>query len=169
MASEDKFIAEAGATETKMILGLLVDFRQLMVNLPLNKFVAWTNELQQIIDLKKAEAKQLEENIGRMIHVAQVLPEIYHFLNQLRCLFERAKKHGKPIPVKDDCLADCRLLQLYIHRAHKGISMNSLVHQMPSIVYQSTHAPLQNRKPLVFLGVLSFLFQILNTREHHGF
>jgi hypothetical protein len=28
---------------------------------------------------------------------------------------------------------------------------------------------LQNQKPLVFPGVQSFLFQILNTREHHGF
>ena len=28
---------------------------------------------------------------------------------------------------------------------------------------------LQNPKPLVFPGVLSFLCQILNTREHHGF
>eukprot|EP00956_Cyclotella_meneghiniana_P041006 scaffold211445_cov38-Cyclotella_meneghiniana.AAC.1 len=81
-----------------------------MVSLPFNKFVAWTKELQAIIDSRKAEAKQLEQNIGRLIHVAQILPEVYHFLNHLRCLFERAKKRGKPIAVKDDCLADCRLL-----------------------------------------------------------
>lgn len=141
MASEDKFIAEAGATETKMVLGWLVDYRRLIVSLPHNKFIAWTNELQQIIDSNKAEAKQLEENIGRMIHVAQILPEMYHFLNRLRCLFERAKKRRRPIPVNDDCLADCRLLQLYIRRAHEGISMNSLVHQMPSVVYRSDSCP----------------------------
>ena len=141
MASEDKFKAEAGATELKMVLGWLCDYRRLIVSLPHNKFVAWTNELQAIIDSKKAEAKQLEQNIGRLIHVAQILPEIYHFLNRLRCLFERAKKRGKPIAVKDDCLADCRLLQLYIQRAHEGISMNSLVPQKPSIVYRSDSCP----------------------------
>eukprot|EP00956_Cyclotella_meneghiniana_P041802 scaffold240189_cov13-Cyclotella_meneghiniana.AAC.1 len=75
MASEDKFKAEAGATEIKMVLGWLCDYRRLMVSLPFNKFVAWTNELQAIIDSKKAEAKQLEQNIGRLIHVAQILPE----------------------------------------------------------------------------------------------
>lgn len=141
MASEDKFKAEAGATEIKMVLGWLVNYRQLLVNLPLNKFIAWTNELQTILDSKKAEAKQLEENIGRLIHVAQVLPEIYHFLNRIRCLFERAKKRGKPIAVNEDCLADCRLLQKYLRRAHEGISMNSLVYQLPSIVYRSDSCP----------------------------
>eukprot|EP00956_Cyclotella_meneghiniana_P001492 scaffold1687_cov40-Cyclotella_meneghiniana.AAC.3 len=141
MASEDKFKAEAGATEIKMVLGWLCDYRRLLVSLPFNKFVAWINELQAIIDSKKAEAKQLEQNIGRLIHVAQILPEVYHFLNRLRCLFERAKKRGKPIAVKDDCLADCRLLQLYLQRAHEGISMNSLVPQKPSIVYRSDSCP----------------------------
>eukprot|EP00956_Cyclotella_meneghiniana_P001489 scaffold1686_cov22-Cyclotella_meneghiniana.AAC.2 len=144
MASEDKFKAEAGATEIKMVLGWLCDYRRLMVSLPFNKFVAWMNELQAIIDARKAEAKQLEQNIGRLIHVAQILPEVYHFLNRLRCLFERAKKRGRPIPVKDDCLADCRLLQLYIRRAHEGISMNSLVPQKPSIVYRSDSCPLDS-------------------------
>jgi hypothetical protein len=141
MASEDKFEAEAGATESKMVLGWLLNYRRLLINLPDNKFVAWTKELQLMIDQKKAEAKHLEQNIGRMIHVGQILPEIYHFLNRLRCLFERAKKRGKAIPVNEDCLADCRLLKLYLRRAHEGVSMNSLVYQRPSIVYRSDSCP----------------------------
>jgi hypothetical protein len=69
MASEDKFTAEAGASKTKMILGWLVNYRTIMVHLPENKFVAWSNELQLLIDSKSATAKQLDSNIGRMIHV----------------------------------------------------------------------------------------------------
>lgn len=141
MASRDKFLAEAGATESKIVLGWLVNYRELLVNLPDNKFTAWTNELQTIIERKKVAAKELEENIGRMIHVALILPEIYHFLNRLRCLFEKAKRRRHAVTVTNDCLADCRLLQLYIRRAHDGISMNSLIYQRPSVVYISDSCP----------------------------
>ena len=65
MASEDKFTAEAGASKTKMILGwLVINYRTLMVHLPENKFVAWSNKLQLLIDSKSATAKQLDSNIG---------------------------------------------------------------------------------------------------------
>jgi hypothetical protein len=81
MASEDKFMTEAGASKTKMILGwLVINYRTLMVHLPENKFVAWSNELQLLIDSKSATAKQLDSNIGRKIHVAEVLPQMHHFL-----------------------------------------------------------------------------------------
>jgi hypothetical protein len=76
MASEDKFTAEAGASETKMILGWLVNYRTLMVQMPDNKFVAWSNKLQQLINSRSATAKQLDLNIRRMIHVAEVLPQM---------------------------------------------------------------------------------------------
>jgi hypothetical protein len=55
----------------------------LTINLPENKFIAWSSALKKLIDKGKAQAKELEKNIRRMIHVAQILPEIYHFLNRL--------------------------------------------------------------------------------------
>jgi hypothetical protein len=106
MASEDKFTAEAGASETKTILGWLVNYRTLMVHLPENKFVAWSNKLQLLIDSKSATAKQLDSNISTMIHVAEVLPQMHHFLNKLRCLLERARNR-RSITVPDPCLDDC--------------------------------------------------------------
>ena len=74
MAGRAKFLAEAGSEELKMIL---------TINLPENKFIAWSSALKKLIDKGKAQAKELEKNIRRMIHVAQILPEIYHFLNRL--------------------------------------------------------------------------------------
>lgn len=140
MASEDKFKAEAAAEETKMILGWLVDHRQLLVSLPENKFVAWSKALQDIIDSKTTTAKTLEQNIGRLVHVAQILPEIYHFLNQLRSLHERSKNR-RSIKVPDNCLADCHLLLKFLLRAREGISMNNLVLQLPLVIYRSDSCP----------------------------
>ena len=140
MAAEDKYKAEAGAEELKVILGWLVDHRQLLVSLPDNKFVAWTTALQEMIDNKMAKAKDLASSIGRMIHVAQILPEIYHFLNRLRSLSERAKNR-RSIKVPDQVLDDCRLLIKFLHRANQGISMNNLVFQMPSRIYRSDSCP----------------------------
>jgi hypothetical protein len=74
MAGRAKFLAEAGSEELKMIL---------TINLPENKFIAWSSALKKLIDEGEAQAKELEKNIRRMIHVAQILPEIYHFLNRL--------------------------------------------------------------------------------------
>ena len=48
MAALNKLLAEAGPTETQMILGWFFDFRNLRVYLPENKYIAWK---QLILDM----------------------------------------------------------------------------------------------------------------------
>lgn len=140
MAARNKFIAEAGVEETKMILGWLFDFRQLVVSLPTNKHIAWTDELKRIIETGETTAKELETNIGRYVHVAQILPEINHFLNRLRSLLNRAK-HQRKVHIPAQCLADCHLILKFLDVAHEGISMNNLVFRLPNRVYRSDSCP----------------------------
>eukprot|EP00956_Cyclotella_meneghiniana_P043301 scaffold263033_cov169-Cyclotella_meneghiniana.AAC.1 len=75
MAARNKFIAEAGAEELKIVLGWKINFRTLKIFLPENKYIAWTADFQQMIDSKRAESKKLESCIGRMVHVSQILPQ----------------------------------------------------------------------------------------------
>lgn len=140
MAARNKFIAEAGVEETKMILGWLFDFRQLVISLPTNKHIAWTDELKRIIETGETTAKELETNIGRYVHVAQILPEINHFLNRLRSLLNRAK-HQRKVHIPAQCLADCHLILKFLDVAHEGISMNNLVFRLPNRVYRSDSCP----------------------------
>ena len=140
MASENKFQAEAGCDEIKLILGWFINHRELIISLPDNKYIAWTNALQELIDLRKTRASELETNLGRMVHVAQILPEIYHFLNRIRSLLKRAKNR-RSIAVPDSVVADCQLLMKFLKRANDGISMNNLVIQMPLRVYRSDSCP----------------------------
>ena len=49
MDARDKLLVEAGLTEIKMILGWEWDFRRLKIVLPENKFIAWTNDISQLL------------------------------------------------------------------------------------------------------------------------
>lgn len=140
MAARNKFIAEAGGEELKIVLGWLINFRTLMMHLPQNKFIAWAADFQQMIDSKRADTKKLESCIGRMIHVSQILPEVNHFLSRLRDLRTRAGNR-RSIAVREDCLADCRLMIKFIEKSSKGLSMNNLVFRLPNRVYRSDSCP----------------------------
>jgi hypothetical protein len=87
MEALNKLAAEAGPTETKVILGWLFDTRCLRISLPENKAIAWTKDIDEMLELGKASAKRLEKNIGRYIHITTIIPMmLHHFLNRLRCL-----------------------------------------------------------------------------------
>ena len=140
MAAMNKLIAESLEEELKIVLGWFFNFRRLTMALPINKHAAWTGTFHQMIKTKKTNAKELRQQLGRMVHVSQVLPEINHFLNRLRCLLRRAENR-RSIAINDDCLADCRLLIKFIDMAEKGISLNNLANFMPGRVYMSDSCP----------------------------
>ena len=140
MAARNKFIAEAGGEELKIVLGWNINFRALKMNLPENKFIAWAADFQRMVDTKKAESKKLESCIGRMIHVSQILPEVNHFLSRIRDLLTRAGNR-RSIAVREDCLADCRLMIRFLEKSRNGLSMNNLVFRLPNRCYRSDSCP----------------------------
>ncbi len=64
MYARDKLKAEAGLSETKMILGWLFDFRRLLISLPENKFIAWTTTINKLLVEESSTAKELKSTIG---------------------------------------------------------------------------------------------------------
>ena len=64
MAALMKLIAEALLEERKTILGWYFDFRSMLVSLPENNFVAWSDALKDILERGESSAKELEVNIG---------------------------------------------------------------------------------------------------------
>ena len=86
MAALAKLLAEAGSKESKIILGWLWDFRRMMIFLPENKFIAWSEEIEKILKARKTMVKELEKNIGRWVHLGIILPQVHHFLSRLRDL-----------------------------------------------------------------------------------
>jgi hypothetical protein len=74
MVAEEKLKAKGGLSETKIILGWLFNFRTLTVSLPEHKYIAWSNELKQLIRSRGTTKKQLESTIGRLGHVGYIIP-----------------------------------------------------------------------------------------------
>mmetsp|Transcript_24276 Transcript_24276/g.35973 ORF Transcript_24276/g.35973 Transcript_24276/m.35973 type:complete len:268 (+) Transcript_24276:414-1217(+) len=81
MAAISKLTAEAGLEEMKMILGWLVNFRSLQISLPDNKFVLWTESITENLRKMKSTAKELEQNIGRLVHLGMTIPAIHDLLS----------------------------------------------------------------------------------------
>ena len=67
MAARIKLIAETGAEEIKVILGWLLNFRELLVSLPENKFLACSDAIKAMLKIGTAMAKELEKNIDRWV------------------------------------------------------------------------------------------------------
>ena len=86
-----KFLAEAKASDTKVILGWEVNTRKMTVSLPADKHRAWTSELMKIQSRsgRQATAKELESTVGRLSHAAYVVPNSRHFLGRFCRASER--------------------------------------------------------------------------------
>jgi hypothetical protein len=94
LAARLKLNAEGLLEETKMILGWMWDFRRLTISLPTNKFTAWTDGINEMIDSKNLTAKALETTIGRLTHISMIVSSVHHFLSRLRKLHFRAKNNN---------------------------------------------------------------------------
>lgn len=77
MEAWNKLEAKATAEETNMILGWLWDFRQLLVSLPTNKFIAWSKDIMEMIKRGKTQAN------------GAVMLFIHHFLSYLQDLHKQ--------------------------------------------------------------------------------
>ena len=140
MAALAKLIAEAGLEETKTILGWYFDFRTLTVKLPLNKFTAWSNAIKSMIGSKSATAKELECNIGRLVHLSMVIPTIHHFMSRLRELHTRSLNRSR-ISINQTCIEDLKLMLYFLEKAKEGVDMNLIVYRRPDRVYRSDSCP----------------------------
>ena len=91
-----KFLAEAKASESKVILGWVVNTRSMTVSLPEDKHRTWMAEIRALRTRpgRRATAKELESTVGRLSHAAYVVPDSRHFLGRLYRASERSKDHG---------------------------------------------------------------------------
>ena len=141
MAARSKLLAEAGPSEEKIILGWKFDFRRLLGSLPHNKFVAWTDALEGILWAGRTTSKQLEENIGRLVHLGRIIPAVHHFLSRLRDLQKRAANR-RTIKLTDDCQEDIKLMLKFLVKAKQGVDLNLIAYLLPTHVYRSDSCPM---------------------------
>jgi hypothetical protein len=140
MEAINKLLAEAGAEETKIFLGWLLDLRRLIISLPENKCIAWTTAINVMLEEGFVKAKELESNIGRMVNVGMVLPKIHHFLGRLRTLHQRSLNRRR-VKITDACREDLKLMKKFISTAQKGIDLNLLSYRKPNWAHRGDSCP----------------------------
>ncbi len=92
MEARNKLHSEALHKELKTIHGWFINFRQLRIQLFDNKFKAWTASIKIMIKEESSTAKEIEQNIGRLVHLGLAIPSIHHFMSRLRDLHTIAKR-----------------------------------------------------------------------------
>ena len=135
MIADDKNEAEGAPEETKICLGWILDTRRLLVTLPDHKFIAWSAQTQATIDQKSANNKQLSSLLGRLEHVAIVIPMFAHFLNNLRTLQITAEQQQHNVRISQRVRDDLILSKEFLKAANRGISMNLMTFRVPDKTY----------------------------------
>ena len=128
-----KFLAVAKASESKVILGWVINTRNMAVSLPKDKHQAWMEEIQEVRTRpgRRATAKELESTIGRLSHAAYVVPNSRHFLGRLYRARERAKVHGS-VKLSQSQWDDLGLWRRFLDSALSRVSINRLVARWPN-------------------------------------
>ena len=74
------FAAEGTPKEIQIVLGWLINTRLLVMSLPNDKYLAWKNDIQKLIDHSDMTREELESVIWRLNHASYVFPLACHFL-----------------------------------------------------------------------------------------
>jgi hypothetical protein len=136
MEARNKLKSEALLEEQKIILGWLINFRQLLISLPKNKFVTWSEAISEMIKDGVSTANEIEANIGCILHLGLAIPFVHHFMSLLRDQHTTSKGRH-PIKINNECLKDLEMFLGFLNIAKNGISLNSIAFRRPTHIYSS--------------------------------
>jgi hypothetical protein len=132
-----KFSAEGQPSETKTVLGWFINTRTLTISLPLDKYNAWSQDINNIISTGRVSKSSMETLIGRLNHVAYLMDMLRHFMSRLRMALQRTQKHRFTY-LKTCEKADLGLMLHFLHKATlKGVSLNNLSYRKATHIFRS--------------------------------
>jgi len=82
-----KLQGEGTPSETKKILGWMIDTRLLSMALPITKGAKWKGVIAIMIESEQSPAKELEKLIGKLVRVSIIIPGSNTFIKPLRRAF----------------------------------------------------------------------------------
>ena len=135
MIADDKNEAEGGPEEAKICLGWILDTRRLLVQLPDHKYIAWSAQTTRLGAQNTTNSKDLSSLLGRLEHVAVVIPMFAHYLNNIRSLQITAERSSHNVRISKRVKTDLKLSLVFLAKAHQGISMNLMTFRAPNKIY----------------------------------
>jgi hypothetical protein len=131
LLSPEKLEAEGLPVKIQNVLGWAIDTRRLLVILPNNKSIAWTNDTNEILESNTVAADELESLIGRFNHVSFLIPLSRHFLVRFRRRLSTKRPGNQQITISKAKQEDLKLWVEFLSMANRGISMNRVTHRNP--------------------------------------
>ena len=131
--SKAKLLAEGKLEEEKTFLGWKINTYSLRITLPSLKALKWLNEIDDLLNKKCVNQKDLESIIGKLNHAAFIIPLSRYFLNRLRFKLKSiSKSYPKPLArsEKDDLLFFKDILSIM---SSKGTSILNVTYSQPNI------------------------------------
>ena len=122
-------------------MGWRLNCRALLLSLPDDKFLAWMGDVDKMLDSGWTSHEQLELMVGRLNHVAAIIPMGRHFLNWLQNWLQHPQLRKQKLSLGKDELGDLRTFKVILRKANKGISLNLLVHRRPTAMGVSNSCP----------------------------
>jgi hypothetical protein len=83
---------------------------------------------------------ELESNIRRWVHMAQIIPFAHNFLSQICFLMKRAKLR-QTIEINATCRDDLKFILHVLKICNSGVDLNSIAFRRPTHAYRSDSCP----------------------------
>ena len=131
----DKMLGEGAPEEEKICLGWILNTRSLQVRLPSHKAVAWTSQINSILNGRSVSSKDLESVLGRLENIAQVMTPLGHFLSNIRQLQIIADRKGHNVKLNKRVREDLELAKAFIDKTHTGVGMNLITFRVPDVIH----------------------------------
>lgn len=111
------------------------------MSLPSDKYLAWRNNLEDMIKKGKTTISKLESTVGRLNHAPFLIPLSRHFLNGLQSKFQYRRASRQTVRLSQNDLDNLDLWRTFLGKANEGISINLLTMRNPSRVGWSDSCP----------------------------
>ena len=140
--SVEKLIAEGTPAEVQVVLGWDLDTRRLLILLPHDKYVAWSSDLETIVESGRVTFGELETLLGRLNHAGYIIPLSRHFLGRLQSRLKIRRSKNQEFTLTGQEVEDLRLwTSTFLPKARKGISLNTMTMRRPSQLVWSDSCP----------------------------
>ena len=140
LVSLAKLAAEGAMEESKVLLGWRLDTRELTISLTDDKLKAWSDDINIILSNGCSCFDELETLIGRLGHMAAVLPYSRHFMSRIRSLMWTAKNR-RQIKLNDNVKDDLEFHKQFLKIANSGINLNLLTYRKITHAYRGDACP----------------------------
>ena len=110
------------------------------IALPNNKHIAYTRAINDMLERGWTTHGKLESNIGRWVHMVQIIPFVHHFLSQIHFMMKRAKLR-RTIEINATCRDDLKFILHVLKICYFGVNFNSIAFRRLTHAYRSDLCP----------------------------